>query len=1251
MAIYNQQQLTSASVATYFTNVYGGISASAVRDLNTNWISSSALLSGSNTFNGNQLVVGDISASGNVYGANLTGSTIATGSFATTGSNTFYGNETFNVDPTQTFRVNWGNASSASMYTENSAGPNQTLNLNSASLYINRGGLFFPSGSFTSQVGDMQFNAFTSASFTIRTQYGGQAILRSNTDYTNPNLPYAYFQASPDGTIQVIGSGGSVNLSGSATLIQGVDFIPFSSSLNSRINSATGSTIATGSFATTGSNNFVGNQTITGSLYVSSSIQKDVIVEGQLWVSSSNLFASGAQTQPQVNVYGAVAGTTYGSNQAFTKIRPGTISMARGNTNLDLVPAGFNSYGPNLVNRLNSSVNAELGLVLGDGVNDNEIDFYVDASGSQFRDWDNTIQDYSAWMTLGPNDGITPPIPQMLRGLNVTGNISASGNIYAANITGSTINTGSFATTGSNTFTGQQIINANNAITISGSNGFGYGITLQGGQGINITGGGGPRLQFPNATWFNGNESDNMQFTGDTDNPLTRGLDFYLYGTGSRSISFRNNSGPGATMQFTSTSGSIQFTTNNNGIGMNAGGNISITGSQLSLQGFTFPNTDGTNGQVLTTNGSKVLSFTTVATGSTINTGSLMVTGSVSGNTLTFTKGDATTFSLQVATGSAGQTFVNPTLTTYSGSLILAANGQTSASFSNISASTSLPNLIFNANGGTIPAGTIMSASAYNLLVTPSTPLAGFNRYLNGTNNIMLSANAWPSYSSSMQFPVATTGNIFTANGTINMRGPVSSSAWNVSGNTSNAVINIGTTAANHAQGLISGITLTNNTMLQQLAIIANKSNIGFVPTIGNNLMVGGVTTLNIASSSISYGTNIGNSNITNGFNNASAASGSVNNQLQVLSNLFLATPVISVSGSDSGGANNPRVIYGNLIQQYGYTDSGEAINLNLNGSGSSMVNTMVFGLGNIVTGSNAVDTNNGTSPKAGSAFFGRWNANDGVRNKTAETIFSVGTGTSNTNRKTGFLIDSGSNTFVEGTLNVSGSSTFTGSVIVSSSAAVDLTVIGQESIYGTQYISGALQQVYDGTTPYPITAGSLSLGYNATTQLANRVWIKGGNSSDSPTGRLVLTGTDGRQQTLGGSFQTIDTTATTGLGANYLAYTDTGSAANLNLAVFDRNNGNGDTEININVDITGTQFQDWDRNIGDYSNWLTIAPNDGVTIPRPVLTRGLESPGYVVLSQVSSSLNFANDTAAASGGVPLGGLYRNGNFIMIRLT
>jgi len=39
------------------------------------------------------------------------------------------------------------------------------------------------------------------------------------------------------------------------------------------------------------------------------------------------------------------------------------------------------------------------------------------------------------------------------------------------------------------------------------------------------------------------------------------------------------------------------------------------------------------------------------------------------------------------------------------------------------------------------------------------------------------------------------------------------------------------------------------------------------------------------------------------------------------------------------------------------------------------------------------------------------------------------------------------------------------------------------------------------------------------------------------------------------------------------------------------------------------------------------------------------------ILAHVSASLNYANDTAAAAGGVPLGGIYRNGNVIQIRLV
>jgi hypothetical protein len=39
------------------------------------------------------------------------------------------------------------------------------------------------------------------------------------------------------------------------------------------------------------------------------------------------------------------------------------------------------------------------------------------------------------------------------------------------------------------------------------------------------------------------------------------------------------------------------------------------------------------------------------------------------------------------------------------------------------------------------------------------------------------------------------------------------------------------------------------------------------------------------------------------------------------------------------------------------------------------------------------------------------------------------------------------------------------------------------------------------------------------------------------------------------------------------------------------------------------------------------------------------------VFTQVSESLDFADDTAAGIGDVPLGGLYRSGSDIKIRIT
>lgn len=50
-------------------------------------------------------------------------------------------------------------------------------------------------------------------------------------------------------------------------------------------------------------------------------------------------------------------------------------------------------------------------------------------------------------------------------------------------------------------------------------------------------------------------------------------------------------------------------------------------------------------------------------------------------------------------------------------------------------------------------------------------------------------------------------------------------------------------------------------------------------------------------------------------------------------------------------------------------------------------------------------------------------------------------------------------------------------------------------------------------------------------------------------------------------------------------------------------------------------------------------------------ITGSLNVSNYTILSEVSSSLNFNDDLEAASNGVPLGGLYRSGSIVMIRVT
>jgi hypothetical protein len=263
------------------------------------------------------------------------------------------------------------------------------------------------------------------------------------------------------------------------------------------------------------------------------------------------------------------------------------------------------------------------------------------------------------------------------------------------------------------------------------------------------------------------------------------------------------------------------------------------------------------------------------------------VTASFASNDITFTKGDATTFKLQgfATTGSnnfVGVETINSVAGTgvgevyllgRSGSLVLGSSAftPTYAALVHLSSSAATNiNLIFKTNSNT--ADTIISGSG-NMFFNPAAPTAGFKRYL-GLGNIALNGSNVPQISGSMAFSPTMNNNYWGGSGTtLIMRGPVSSSAWTISGNNVLGTINIGSSATLHAEKLTSGLTMTGNSIAGTLSILANQNAItGSSTTIQNNSIAGGVT-LNLSSSAQTFSNNNINDNnfiLTNQFSSGS---------------------------------------------------------------------------------------------------------------------------------------------------------------------------------------------------------------------------------------------------------------------------------------------------------------------------------------------------------------------------------------------
>ena len=405
---------------------------------------------------------------------------------------------------------------------------------------------------------------------------------------------------------------------------------------------------------------------------------------------------------------------------------------------------------------------------------------------------------------------------------------------------------------------------------------------------------------------------------------------------------------------------------------------------------------------------------------------------------------------------------------------MLVAKSYTSASAHITGSTGNLVNFIFKDNNNT--GDTILSGSN-NIIGNPVAPTAGFRRYVSNGNIALFGLLPQLSSSMSTAFPLTMNGNFIQANTNgIIIRGPVTSSVtWNIAANFIQGGFNIGTAAATNAEKIFNGLVATNNAIPGTLNVIANSNNLASVATFTFNNINGGAT-ITLASSSINFtNTIIGDSNF-NLNNTYYNTIGPGNGLVTAQRNTILGNNnTINVTGSLNPGT-------GAQPQLNDFTLTGANNTIFSDASGSrpgyhSFYKSIIAGYQLIVSASSAAaDLTN-----HGSAFFGRFAENDGRRNKSSDTVFSVGTGTTTTLRKTGFLIDSGSNTFVEGTFNVSGSTSISGSTSMTGSLTLFSSSVAPSDLimYGHKMFNvGAFQS---NTTQSGSSGVSQSMNFDQT--------------------------------------------------------------------------------------------------------------------------------------------------------------------------
>ena len=577
---------------------------------------------------------------------------------------------------------------------------------------------------------------------------------------------------------------------------------------------------------------------------------------------------------------------------------------------------------------------------------------------------------------------------------------------------GGSIDTGSFLTTGSATTTqtgnGHYNFNvqtANDGVAIKL---FNTGSDASGSMAFGITDPGSPFIQLKNRTWFQIQASDDLNyvnFTASFDNGLSVGPNF------------------GSRTQMLTTSGSLALFNPNT---QRAGVMTHLSANSTANNGVNLVFANNTNtGTTIISGSNNIFTNPATPTAGRVNY--------IGGASNLFLNGQSQ--QLPQITGSAAESGARPVMNaniingTHAWTINQAPNPGAHTYSNNILAGAGTWTYNMTGNTGTVQTLNNMSLASTMTLNSPSRSVAEINAGASGSNSLTVQSN-----------------NIIGA--TFTYQGPVSSSTHTIQNNifangANPLLLQSSSRALLFAGNIINGnLQYTDNTV--------------FAPTLGStnsitNNNINGTLALNQrASSSLALSNNnINTWTISNDYD-ASSVTTTAQRVLAINGNVLFGITGNNLYASGSVGAVSVAKSFNNNL----FGGSNISASIIANGTDGSMYNTIGVGSGLNVVGTNRRDasTTSGDLGKAGSAFFGRWNKEGAGFNTTAEVVLAVGTGTSGSagiTRKTGLLIDSGSNMFVEGTLNVSGSSSFTGSVygnvvsmsVTSNTASMDLSL------------------------------------------------------------------------------------------------------------------------------------------------------------------------------------------------------------------